>query len=253
MLREANAKAGQYITETSEAVRSAIQAQVMNAYNRKLTPVELASDLYWMKDDKPEMKQYTAEILMRDWRRVAYTELAMVTEAAKTAPLINQARKSIDDTALAVYYVFSGPGRCEWCDAHMGTIVRLLPPDVAGGADDDSLSGYGIKDPHTKIGYWPGKVNVGRPKAQWQVTAPAHPWCSCTMVRIDPGTQVWDEDQKRVVPKMDKETEELYTSFLPTSFLEALENEKAKKAQRQEAILKRQADEHKPYYPSKQP
>jgi len=52
----------QYITGIDEKVRSTIKGQIINAYKLGKSPRELASDLYWMKDDKKEFQEYKKEI-----------------------------------------------------------------------------------------------------------------------------------------------------------------------------------------------
>jgi hypothetical protein len=99
-----------YVTNVNDELRTSIKQQVIAAHRKGDTASQLASDLYWQKVDKPEMKKYTAEINARDWRRVAHTELAYVHEEGKLAQYEDQAKESLDVPDKAVYFVFNGSG-----------------------------------------------------------------------------------------------------------------------------------------------
>ncbi len=197
-----------YVTNVNDELRTSIKQQVIAAHRRGDSPAQLASDLYWQKVDKPELKKYTAEINARSWMRVAHTELAMVHEEGKLAQYENQAKESIDDSNKAVYFVFNGSGICKFCAKHQGTIVRLIPVDqVTGGTD--SLSVMGIKDKITDVAIWNGKSNVGRSQKNWWVATPTHPWpfSDDTEVLTSNGWKLFkDVKQDDLIFSMNKET-----------------------------------------------
>lgn len=188
-------RTAQYVQRIDENVRNAIRAQVLRANEEGLTPKQLASNLYWMKKEDREMRRVfdnpsTAEQLVRDWHRVAVTEIAYLHEAGKMALFDAEAAEG-----SPVYFVFGGSGRCDWCASHQGAVVRLIPLSDVGADMDDSLSARGINDPHTDIAVWQGKSNFGFKKAAWRVTTPAHPYCRDTFIRFFPGKQRWNAEK----------------------------------------------------------
>lgn len=223
-----------YLVKVEDDLRTAIKQQVISAQRQGLSAQELASDLYWMKEDKPEMKKYTAQINMKNWHRVANTELAMIHESGKLAAYENQAKESIKKPEKAVYMVFGGSGRCDWCNAHLGTITRLIPIELVGNPADDSLSSRGIKDDITDICVWSGKSNIGFNKAQWRVCAPIHPWCGDSLSPINPETHEYDKKLKIITLKKDETLEK----FIPKDFLKELEEKKALYRERQDILEK---------------
>ncbi len=231
-------QAADHMTNIEDNLRTAVKEQVQAAHRIGKTPMELASDLYWMKDDKPELKKFTAEIVMRDWRRVAHTELAYVHERGKIAQYEDKARKSIDNPEEAIYLVFNGTGRCDWCEPRQGEIVRLIPLEVVGNERDDTLSSRGINDPHTNIAVWQGKNNVGFKKKEWRICTPVHPWCGDTLSRIYPDMQEFDTDIKRIKYKLGQEFEK----HIPEDFVDELESERAKYRERQDILAKKRAE-----------
>lgn len=193
-----------YVQQIQDDVRESVRRQVNHAQQYKLSAAELASNLYWMADTDPELKGHTVQSIWRDWDRVARTELAMIHEDGRQAVYEHQARESLADTEKAVYFVLHGLGRCKWCSAHLGVVVRQVPSElVQGGSSDDRLETYGIKDPHTSIAVWPGKSNYGYPQGQWRICAPVHPWCSCSLLRVYPEFQVYDTEKRRLVTRVD--------------------------------------------------
>lgn len=171
-----NARVADYVTKVHNDVRESIKQQVAVAHRTDKSHVKLASDLYWSSDDNPELKQHTAEIKMRDWRRVAHTELSTIHEHGKMMSTEDKAQKSFKGEGNPVYLVFNGPGKCDWCNSHLGTITRQIPLDLVGNEKDDSLQSRGIDDPITNIAVWPGKNNVGFKKQGWRVCSVIHPW-----------------------------------------------------------------------------
>jgi hypothetical protein len=223
--------AAQYVQRVNDEVREAIRQQVVNAHRLGKTPEQLASDLYWMKDEVPEMKKYTAQALLRNWKRVAVTELAYIHEAGKMAANEDKARQSMNAPELAIYYVFSR-GTCPWCRTHQGTLVRHIPLDQVGNEADDSLSSRGIEDPHTDIAIWQGKNNVGYRQAQWRVCTPAHPWNTATMVRIHPDAQEYDQKTHAIRYKRVKDFEQ----YIPEEFKQQMADTQARNEARWERI-----------------
>lgn len=183
--------AAQYIYRLEDEIKSAIRIQVGEAHRGGKTPAQLGSDLYWQKDDNPELKLYTAEFIIRDWQRVAITETATIYEAGKMAVNEMQARESLNDSSKAIYYVFIH-GSCEWCNAHHGTIVRHIPLEIVGNTGDDLLSSRGISDPFTDIAVWQGKSNFGFKQTQWRICTPPHPNGTATLTRFFPAEQKYD-------------------------------------------------------------
>lgn len=231
-------KAADFLQDTSKEVQGAVKEQVIRAHRLGNSPTELASDLYWMKEDIPEIKEYTAEINMRDFRRVANTELAMIHERGKIAQYEVQARKSVDKEADPVYFTFQGGGVCDWCKPRQGDIARLIPMDLVGNERDDTLSSRGIKDPHTDICVWQGKNNIGYKKAEWRLATPAHPFCADTFSRIYPDIQKYDKATGRIKYIAGKE----FVKFIPQDFMDELEGEKAKYRERQDILAKKRAE-----------
>jgi hypothetical protein len=241
-MHRAYAGAAQYVQKVKDDVREAIRQQVVKADKLGLSSQELASNLYWMKDENPDLKNYTAQALLRDWRRVANTELAMIHGQGKMAAYEDQAMQSMRDQAKAVYMLSVG-GTCKWCAAHQGRVLRLIPLELVGDESDDSLSSRGIKDPHTDIAVWQGKNNVGYRQAAWRLCEPPHPWGKMHMVRFHPEAETYNEDTGRIEYKSTKEMEQ----YLPEDFKHELdegreriqEREAQKEADRAAGIHKR--------------
>lgn len=245
----AHNRIAEYVTNIDDTITGAIKQQVTSAYRTHKDFRELASDMYWMADDNPDLKNYTVQGILRDWQRVAKTETAYVHEIGKLAPLEKQAKESIDNFDLAVYYVFNGSADCEWCDSHRGTIVRQIPLEMVGDEHDDSLTSRGIKDPYSNIAIWQGKNNVGYKQKQWRVCSPAHPWCGCSFSRIHPEAQVYDKKNRVIKYRY----EDSIDKYMPQDILIELDTLEAKNRERED---KQKADrkkgEHKKdkeYYP----
>jgi len=192
-----------YVQKVNDNVRNAIRNQVVNAIREGKTPRQLASDLYWMRHEDDQFKnvdQDTAQMLIRDWHRVAVTELAYAHSWGKMISYEEQSKESLKKPELAVYYVFSG-GTCEWCTSKQGTIVRHVPKEIVVDELNDDLSSMGIDDPYTNIAVWVGKNNVKLKKENWRVCVPAHPWNTANLIRIFPDKEKYDIEKKRIVPK----------------------------------------------------
>lgn len=236
-INHSHSRTADYITEMKGQLLTSVREQITTAARQNKSPQKLASDLYWMKRDKPELKQYTAEMNMRNWRRVANTELAHIHETGKLAAMEDEAEKSIDGTAKPIYMHFNGSGRCDWCKSKLGTIVRLVPASLSGG-NTDSLKSMGIDDPFTDIGIWPGKNNFNRKKSEWWICTPAHPNCPDSFSKIDPESQEYDRKQKRLKYKHGKEFEDKY---IPKWFLDRLDTTQAILDQREDRMAKDRA------------
>jgi len=192
-----------YVQKVNDQVMTAIRNKVVSAINEGKTPKQLASDLYWMRKEDDNFKNVdhdTAQMLIRDWHRVAVTELAYAHSYGKMLGYEEQAKKSIEQKELAVYYVFSG-GTCDWCTPRQGTIVRHVPKDIVVDELNDDLHSMGIDDPYTNIAVWIGKNNVKLKKENWRICVPAHPWNTATFIRIFPDKEKYDIEKKRIIPK----------------------------------------------------
>lgn len=190
-----------HVTEVEDSIKQAIRAQVTNGINQGKTPQKIASDLYW--DVQGGTNQHTAEKMRRNWSRIAVTEMQSIYEAGVLAPHEAEAEASITDPGRAQYFVFTG-GSCNWCRAHQGTLVRLVPTDFVKDKGDESLSSMGISDPHTDIAIWIGKNNVGRysyKEPRWLVCCPAHPHNVATMQPINPATERFNRETGGIEPK----------------------------------------------------
>lgn len=225
----AKQRAAQMVQTKENGVKEAIRMQVVEAVTRaeKEKPRrprdqvarELASDLYWMREDKPELKRFTAEAMMRDWQRVALTETAMIHESGKLAATEHQAREAKEDPDKAVYFAFVGPARCDDCRRRLGTIAKQVPADEAGDRKDDR-----IVDEYASITTWIGKSNFGRKKADWWTCTPLHPRCDCTWVRIYPDSQQYDPKTKSIRFTGGEQ----FRKFLPKRFVQELDSMDAK-------------------------
>jgi len=251
------ARAAEFVVNVGDDVRSAIRSQVDQAYRLGKSPEKLASDLYWDVQKNPEIRFDTAEQVMRNWLRVAKTEMAIIHERGKLASDEGQARESLDDPAKAVYYVFNGSGRCDWCNPRQGTVVRLIPLLMVTDENNDSLTGMGIEDPHTDTAIWQGKNNVGRKKFQWRIATPVHPNCACTFSRIHPEYQQWDDKNDRIV----NTNQGLFRQYLPADIIKEDDDLDAKlqmmndamAADRAKGIHKPNKFYHKKQFPEKYP
>lgn len=181
-------RAAMHCSKMEDSVRQAVRSQIVSAHEQGLSATELASNLYWdvQKDEELKSKN-TAESLMKDWRRIAYTELAAIHSDAKIA--------AVDEPGPA-YFAFIG-GTCEFCRSHQGTIMLLLSGDRVGDENDDSLASRGIKDDYADIGVWAGKNNVGLKRVAWRVCVPAHPWNKAQLVRVNPRLEKYDAKSGR--------------------------------------------------------
>lgn len=226
-----NSRIADYVSDISSKTRTAIKKQVEVAHKTNKSHTELASDLYWQhhdnKDlrlDNEEIKKHTAEAQMKDWRRIAHTELSMIHEHGKMMSTESKAEKSFKGKGKPVYLVFNGPGKCEWCNSHLGTITRQIPLELVGNEKDDSLQSRGIDDPVTNVAVWAGKNNVGFNKQGWRVAVPVHPWCDDSLSIIDIDTQEYDKKNKRIKLKPNK----TFDQFIDDDFLKEIETENAK-------------------------
>ena len=236
-LNASHSRIAMYVTSASDDFKKKIRETIISGINRKLSPDELSRNLYDMaKDGSSSLKAS-----MRDWRRVAYTELAQVHTDGKLAYTQDVAEKALKGKGKRIYHMFIG-GTCDWCRSHQG-IILLQVPEPKGG--DDSLASMGIEDEHAKYGIWPGKNNVGKKKAEWMVCTPAHPHNTAKLVLIDPNNEKYDLEKKRIVSKV-KNPFEVY---IPKKFLDKKESLIASNLKREELALKdRQKGIHKKGY-----
>ncbi len=230
-----------YVNEVNDDIKAAIKQQVTTAHRLNLTPKELASNLYWMKDENPELKKYTAEKLRRDFQRTADTELATIYNNAKIGAYEDIAEKSFKGKGEGAYFLFMG-GTCKECQKRHGTVARLIPLDMVGSENDDSLSGRGIHDEYTDIAIWRGKNNIGYKTAQWRLCVPLHPWNTAQMERFSPGEQEYDKRTGRIKGKVEKRFEK----YIPKDFLEDInKNEAEALARKEKQEADREKGEHK--------
>lgn len=204
-----------YVTDTNNKITSAIRSEIQSGINDGKSPVEIASDLYWNVQKKDELiNPNTAESLRKNWYRIASTELASVYEAGVLSEYESDAMESMKDPKKAQYFVFTG-GSCKWCQAHQGTLTRLVPRSIVKDPANDSLSSMGIKDPNTDIAIWIGKNNIGFRETKaihgWRICTPAHPHNVATMQPIDIETEIYNEKtgnverrqvKKKFIPQM---------------------------------------------------
>jgi hypothetical protein len=206
-----------YVNQSSNTIQEAIRQQIQTGLDNDKTPIEVASDLYWnVEKNENLVNDYTAQSMRRDWNRIASTEMATVYEAAILAPYEADAMESLKDPEKAQYFVFTG-GTCPWCRAHQGVLARLVPKSAVTDTTNDSLRTMGIKDPHTDIGIWIGKNNVGFKETknihEWRICTPAHPYNVATLQPIDIDTEYFNpksgeverkiKERKHVPPPMD--------------------------------------------------
>jgi len=178
-----------YVTETGTKIQEAIRQQIQTGIENNKSPIEIASDLYWnVEKNENLVNKYTSETLRKDWNRISSTEIATIYESGILAPYEAQSMKSLKDPSFAQYFIFTG-GSCPWCQAHQGSLVRLVPVDIVTNTTNDSLSSMGIKDPNTDIAIWIGKNNIGYKETknihEWRICTPAHPYNVATLQPID--------------------------------------------------------------------
>jgi hypothetical protein len=213
ILNRAFSNTAMYVTQANNDIKEGIRQIVNQGIEEGKSNTEIASDLYWgVEKDEANMNKYTAESLKRSWNRVAQTEMAMIYEAGVLASHESEAMTSIKDPSRAQYFVRTG-GTCEWCRSVRGTVVRLIPSDIAADISGESLKSAGIDDANTDIAIWPGKNNVGREQKDWLIACPAHPYNVATFVPINLKTEFYnpktDDIEKRqvkqkYVPQMEK-------------------------------------------------
>lgn len=193
-----------YVSNTSKDIQEAIRQNVQIGMDNNKSSVEIGSDLYWNVEKNENLNnKYTAESLRRDWNRIAATEIASMHNQGQIAPYENQAMESMKDPSKAVYMVRTG-GTCDFCLAHRGTILRLIPADIADPSTD-KLSDIGIKDPHTNLYTFNGQSNVGRKQQDWFLCCPAHPYNKATLTPINLGKEEYNQKTDEVEFKPKKE------------------------------------------------
>ena len=233
----------QYVRTTNEKIKNAIRDKVEEAIRNGKTPKELASDLYWMKKEDPKFKKIdpkTAQSLIRDWHRIAVTEMMMAHSRGKLSAYEKQAKESIKRPELAIYYCFVG-GTCDWCVPHHGTILRHVPKELVTDENSDSLKSMGIRDPYTDIAVWIGKNNVGFKKPAWRVCTPAHPWNTAQLARIYPDAQAYNRKTGKIEYKTHLE------GLLPEDMEERQRKiEKKRDEMQRQAEMDRTHNVHKP-------
>jgi len=203
-----------YVNQTDSTIQDAIRQQIITGIDNNKSPVEVASDLFWnVEKNENFVNKYTAQAMRRDWNRISSTEMASIYEAGILAPYESQAMESIKDPTKAQYFVFTG-GSCQWCQAHQGSLTRLVPMDVVTSTANDSLKSMGIKDEHTDTALWIGKNNVGykenKSVQEWRVTTPAHVHNVATMQPIDLDKEYYNDKTDKVERKLKKD------KFIPT-------------------------------------
>jgi hypothetical protein len=207
-LNKSFSKVAMHVAEVESDVKDSIRKIVTTGVINGKGPQEIASDMYW----NVQKAMPSAAVLRRNWSRTATTEMQSVYEAGILAQYEEEARESLSDPAKARYFVYTG-GSCNWCRAHQGTVVRLLPDDIIPDKDNDSLSALGIEDSKTDTAVWIGKNNVGRYSYKapyWQICTPAHPHGVATLTPIDFDKEFFNEKTGRV------EKKQLYrTEFVP--------------------------------------
>lgn len=262
-MNEAYQEVAQYVQRVDDDVREAIRRQVVIAHRTGKTPEQLASDLYWMQEDNPELRDLNAEQLQRDWRRVAYTEMAALHGIGHMGAYEDQAEASLSSGADPIYFVFTG-GTCEYCGPREGTVLRMIPKDAVADELDDSLAAQGIKDdPYAKLAIWNGKTNVGLKRAQWRICIPVHPWGRAKLQRFYPADQKWDKDLKVAVLDQKQREErgeaglELpktkYDDYLEKLKTQVAERERQKQADRRAGIYKKDKEYFKDGKPKPTP
>lgn len=200
-MNKALSRVAMHVADVENKVKSSIRKNVVQGLNAGKSPTQIASDLYW--NVQGGSKQ-SADVLRRDWTRIAETEVQSIYEAGILAPHEEEARESIENQEKAQYFVYTG-GTCKWCKSQQGTIVRLLPEDFIRDKNNDSLSSMGIDDDFTDIAVWIGKNNVGRysyKEPYWQITTPAHPHGVATLHPIDFEKEFYNEKTGRVEDKL---------------------------------------------------
>lgn len=235
-------RAAMYVQGVSDNVREAIRQQVVSAYQEGKSVQQLASDLYWLKkSDDEELKKHSADELIRDWQRVASTELAFIHSDGKLSAYEDQAYDSLEDNKKAVYFVFTG-GTCKWCTLRHGTIVRFVPVSIVSDFANDSLSAMGIDDPYTDIAIWIGKTNVGYKMPEWRICCPPHPWGTAHFARIYPDSEYYDKESGRIRSRAARD----YEKYLPENLQkEFKENDKARADKKSEVEADREKGIHK--------
>lgn len=203
-----------HVQTTKNDVKDAIRQQIITAHKQDKTPIELASDMYWNVQQDTKLKdKHSAHSLMRDWHRIAVTELSNIHTAGKLIPMEKEAGRK------PVYMTFMR-GTCDWCQSHQGTIVRLIPKSQVKDENNDSLSSMGIKDEHTDIAVWVGKNNVGFKKANWRVCTPAHPYNVAILSFID----IEEQEFNPKTQSLDVKDKGGMKRFIPEEYLQERES-----------------------------
>lgn len=195
-----------YVTNTDNKLQEAIRAQIVNGIDNNLSPVEVASNLYWEVEKGDAFSgnnNYTAESLRKNWNRISSTEMASAYEEGIIAPYEDQAMESLKDPEKAQYFVRTG-GSCSFCTPLQGSIVRLIPREIADSSIE-SLKDIGIKDNNTDVYIYSGKNNIGRPRADWQNCCPAHPHNKATFQPINLKSEWYNPKTKRIEHQQKKQ------------------------------------------------
>lgn len=206
-----------YVTETDNSIQEAIRKQVIDGMNDDKTPVQIASDLYW----NVQGGSNSAEGVRKNWNRIAVTEMASAKTQGELAPYEADAMESMKDPSKAQYFARSN-GSCDWCKSVEGTILRLIPQEIADPSTD-KLSDIGIKDPYTNRYTYIGMNNVGLKKDKWRPGAvPGHPHNRAFLSPINPATEFYNEKTDSV------EKRQKGGKFMPKmpDYSEMSENEK---------------------------
>ena len=191
---------GIYFNFPYKDVLSIVHDEVIKAFRGKKSIEKLASILYWIAEDKLELKgKYTTNNILMDWHCISTTELSTIHNNSLLFKTENFAIESLENHGKAVYYVIYNTHSlyyCEWCEVNQGTILRQIPLNNVINFHNDNLEEFGIKDEFTQKAIWIGKNNAGKNTDKWMITAPSHPGCQCELKRINPTVQSYDKRTK---------------------------------------------------------
>lgn len=154
--------AGDKLTEISEKHRAAIRQTVIQAKRERWTADQLASKLFDTFSDHN-----------RDWRRVAITELAFVTNDAYIS--------GVDEGGTVI-----GMGAVNACKHCKKYVIGKTFAVTHNPPEKDTYHGD-MKQ------IWAGKSNYGRRVAEYRPAIPMHPHCRCRWHRISRFYKLGDE------------------------------------------------------------
>jgi len=191
-----------YVTQTDNNIQEAIRNQISLGMDNNLSPQEVGSNLYWEIEKNPANK-YTAESLRKDWNRIAQTEMAVLANEGYLAEYESESMESMKEPEKAVYMVRVG-GTCEYCRRLEGSIVRLIPREIAD-TSTESLKDIGIKDVNTDTYIYSGKTNVGRKRDDLQNAVPGHPYNVAQFQKINLEDEWFNPKSKQIEKRQKKD------------------------------------------------